>query len=175
MSLIWTYFTLRQDDPKHAVCNACKSKVSCGGSTPKTFGTTNLIRHLEKKHPGVFSKYKGDTAAKRRDAAELQQPQQPSTVAPMFDINTEKSNATTRKIMEFMALDDQQFCVVQDKGFVNLMKHLSPRYKLPTGGTFLTQHCHSCLRAFQAIYTNCWTPLHPRSVSQRTFGLLTWA
>ena len=101
MSLIWTYFTLPQDGPKHAVCNACKSKVSHGGSTPKTFGTTNLIGHLEKKHPGLFSKYKEDTAAKRRDAAESQQPQQPSTVAPMFDINTEKSNASTRKIMEF--------------------------------------------------------------------------
>ena len=34
------------------------------------------------------------------------------------------------------------------------------------GGTFLTQRCQSCLRAFQAIYTNCWTPLNPRSVSQ---------
>ena len=50
-------------------------------STPKTFGTTNLIRHLEKKHPGLFSKYKEYTAAKRRDAAESQRPQQPSAVA----------------------------------------------------------------------------------------------
>lgn len=31
-----------------------------------------------------------------------------------------------------MALGDQPFSVVQDKGFVNLMKHLSPRYKLPS-------------------------------------------
>ena len=111
MSLIWTYFTVCQYDPKHAVCNACKSKVSRGGSTPKTFGTTNLIRHLEKKHPGVFNKYKEDAAAKKRDAAESRQPQQPSVVAPVFDINTEKCKATTRKIMEFMALDDQPFSV----------------------------------------------------------------
>lgn len=102
-------------------------KVSHGGSTPKTFGTANLIRRLEKKHLCLFSKYKEDTAAKRRDAAEPQQPQ----VGPIFDINTENSKATDRKIM-FMALDDQLFSVVQDKGFVNLIKHRSPRYKLPS-------------------------------------------
>ncbi|XP_060768344.1 zinc finger BED domain-containing protein 4-like [Neoarius graeffei] len=133
MSLIWTYFTVCQDEPKQAMCNACKSKVSRGGSTPKTYGTTNLRHHLEKKHPCLFSKYKEDTAASaktKRDVPESQQ--QHPTVAPMFDTSVEKSNATTRKIMEYMALDDQPFSVVQDKGFVNLIKHLSPRYKLPS-------------------------------------------
>ena len=170
MSQIWTYFTVCQDDPKHAACNACKAKISRGGSTPKTFGTTNLIRHLEKKHPGVFSTYK-DTAAKRRDAAESQRPQQPSTMAAMFDVNTEKSNAITKKIMEFMALDDQPFSVVQDKGFVNLMKHLSPRYKLPSRRYFsdtalpelferVSSHIHKLLDGTKSpvsFTTDIWT------------------
>lgn len=84
-----------------------ESEKSTVEATPKTFGTTNLISHVEKKHPGFFSKYRDDNAAKRRDATESQQPQQASAVTPKFDINTEKSEATTWKIMEFMALDDQ--------------------------------------------------------------------
>ena len=39
-----------------AVCLTCKEKVSRGGSTPKTFNTSNLRKHLE-GHGDKFKEY----------------------------------------------------------------------------------------------------------------------
>uniref|UniRef100_A0A096M6D6 Uncharacterized protein n=1 Tax=Poecilia formosa TaxID=48698 RepID=A0A096M6D6_POEFO len=38
--------------------------------------------------------------------------------------------ATTKKVLEFMALNEQPFSVVEDGGFRNLMNHLSPQYNV---------------------------------------------
>lgn len=45
---------------------------------------------------------------------------------------SEKSKATTRKLMEFMALDDQPLSVIEDQGFRNLMQHMTARYDVPS-------------------------------------------
>ena len=68
MSQIWNFFTVVQEDPKYATCNECKAKISRGGSTPRSYGTSNLIGHL-KKHPGVSTKYEEATAAVAAAAA----------------------------------------------------------------------------------------------------------
>lgn len=39
-----------------------------------------------------------------------------------------KENGITKKIMEFSALDDQLFTVVEDIGFWRLVEHTEPRY-----------------------------------------------
>ena len=35
-------------------------------------------------------------------------------------------------MMEFIALDDQPFSVVDDVGFRRLIKHIEPRYAMPS-------------------------------------------
>ena len=92
-------------------------------------GTTNLRRHLEKKHLGLFNKYnEEDTAAEMwMDAAESQQQKQPSTVAPIFIDSSEKFKTTSKRVMELMALDDMLFNTVQGLGFKRLIKWFSPQ------------------------------------------------
>uniref|UniRef100_A0A096M0C2 Uncharacterized protein n=1 Tax=Poecilia formosa TaxID=48698 RepID=A0A096M0C2_POEFO len=45
-------------------------------------------------------------------------------------MRSEKNIATTKKVLEFMALNEQPFSVVEDGGFRNLMNHLSPQYNV---------------------------------------------
>ena len=40
--------------------------------------------------------------------------------------------ALNKKIIEFIALDNQPFSVVEDVGFSRLLMHLEPRYVMPS-------------------------------------------
>jgi len=46
-SPIWNYFSLHDNDHSKAVCKICKDTIPRGGSSPKSFNTTNLRKHLE--------------------------------------------------------------------------------------------------------------------------------
>ena len=61
--LIWNYFTV-EEETKVAVCKVCSESVLRGGSTTKTFNTTNLVYHMKTKHHEQFIAHK-----KRHDAA----------------------------------------------------------------------------------------------------------
>lgn len=105
---------------------------SRGGSTPKTYDTINLIRHLKEHHPGESDKYEAaDAAAAAKEKAQTVEPSRPQAnqeprLPSLFD-NMEKTKEITKKIMEFIALDDQPFSIIEDTGFINLMKHASPQ------------------------------------------------
>ena len=45
----WDFFTVREDSDKFASCNTCNDSISHGGSSVKSYNTTNLIDHLFKK------------------------------------------------------------------------------------------------------------------------------
>ena len=51
------FFTDRNDSGKFASCSTFKDSISCGGSSSKSFNTTNLINHLKKKHEEEHSQY----------------------------------------------------------------------------------------------------------------------
>ena len=50
-SPVWDHFTISISDDTRVVCNHCNSSVSRGGKDTKTFGTSNLIKHLRLSHP----------------------------------------------------------------------------------------------------------------------------
>jgi len=54
-SLIWNHFTVSVSDETKAVCNYRKMTISRGGKNPKTFGTTNLLKHLQLNHTSEYS------------------------------------------------------------------------------------------------------------------------
>ncbi len=49
-----------------------------------------------------------------------------------FSRDNEKAKAINDKVMEFIAVDDQPFSVVENPGFRKLIAHLEPRYTLPS-------------------------------------------
>ena len=97
-----------------------------------------MIHHLKSKHPGRHADYERDTAAaatKRKVC--LPSSHTPSVAdvfqkAKKFASDGAKAKGITTKIMEFIALDDQPFSVVEDVGFRRLMEHVEPRYTVPS-------------------------------------------
>nr|XP_012218835.1 PREDICTED: zinc finger BED domain-containing protein 4-like [Linepithema humile] len=50
----------------------------------------------------------------------------------LWDINDAKSKEISTKICEMIALDAEPFNIVERNGFIRLMNHLCPRYKIPS-------------------------------------------
>ena len=127
-----------ENEANKAVCRQCSAELSRGEKSAKTFSTTCLIHHLKSKHPGQYAEYERDTAAaatKRKVC--LPSSHTPSVAdvfqkAKKFASDGAKAKGITTKIMEFIALDDQPFSVVEDVGFRRLMEHVEPRYTVPS-------------------------------------------
>ncbi len=47
-SPIWQYFLCTTEDSRVVNCKVCGDQVSRGGSSTKTFNTTNMVYHLKK-------------------------------------------------------------------------------------------------------------------------------
>ncbi|XP_077315557.1 max-like protein X isoform X1 [Lithobates pipiens] len=133
MSAVWKYFKVSDKDPKFAICSLCSAEISRGGTVPRHFSTTGLIHHLKTRHPVQHSDYKKTVPLPKSDSGST-----PSVatvfekVKKKFASDSPKARAITDKIMEFIALDDQPFSVVEDIGFRRLMQHIEPRYSLPS-------------------------------------------
>ena len=140
MSVAWEYFTVSEKDPRFAVCKTCSSEISRGGTTRKDFNTTNLIGHLKNRHAAVYSDYLQADKKRRDDAAKKATTTCKTQTlintafekGKKFPIDSTKAKQITSKVMEFIALDDQPFSVVEDAGFRSLMDFMEPRYTLPS-------------------------------------------
>lgn len=133
MSAVWKYFKVSDEDNKLAICNVCSAKVSRGGTVPKNFSTTGLIHHLKTRHPIEHEEYRKTTLVKSTPTTS----QTPSVATlfektKKFEEDSVKARGITEKVMEFIALDDQPFSVVEDIGFRRLIQHIEPRYTLPS-------------------------------------------
>ena len=138
-AVIWSYFVVSERNERFAVCQLCNENVSRGGKTMKTFGTSNLIDHLRKKHPTDFRDYE---EKKKVQELTVKQPKEygkkqltltetEARVQP-WDINDARALRVHKKIAEMMALDFQPLSIVSDVGFIRLLNTLEPRYKLPS-------------------------------------------
>uniref|UniRef100_A0A8C5LQ09 BED-type domain-containing protein n=1 Tax=Leptobrachium leishanense TaxID=445787 RepID=A0A8C5LQ09_9ANUR len=149
MSAVWKYFTVSEKDNKFAVCTACSAEVSRGGTTPRNFSTTGLIHHLKAKHPVQHAEYAKEAAKLKKTTPAASTSSSTPSVATLFQKITKftsdspKAHEITEKVMEFIALDDQPFSVVEDIGFRRLMQHIEPRYTLPSRRYF----AETCLPA----------------------------
>ena len=126
---------------------ACSNDVSRGGSSAKTYNTTNLINHLKKDHLVDFKDYekKKVQELKEKDAAEKNASMGGPKQVVMKQISLEETEARAKpweindpravwvyqKIAEMMALDFLPYSIVTNEGFSQLLKTLEPRYTLP--------------------------------------------
>lgn len=113
---------------------SCNADISRGGASAKHFSSSGFVYHLKSKHPKRHADYEKHTAQKRK--VSLSTPT--TTVADVFEkarkfsSDGAKAKGITQKIMEFIALNDQLFSVVQDVGFRRLIKHIEPHYAMPS-------------------------------------------
>ena len=69
LNAVWEYFTVSEDDPRRAICNACQTSISRGGTERKSFNTSNLIGHLKSRHAAVYSDYLQADRKRKNEAA----------------------------------------------------------------------------------------------------------
>ena len=158
-SPVWQYYKVSEKDNTFAVCNVCSKVVPRGGTHPRSFNTTNLIRHLKACHIKEFEEFTKLASAKadkdNERATSSQTPLTQLTVTETLNRHQPYSNDNKRrkelnaKVMEFICLDQQPLSVVEDAGFKRLVSCLDPRYTLP-GRKYLTDVC--LLELYQNVY-----------------------
>ena len=132
---------LQGENDRLATCTICKAKVSRGGQSVKSFTTSNLVGHL-RKHSAEYKIYEDDRAA-----ATVHQPvkqftsgtsskqltfEESQSRSKVWDINDPRALCVTTKIGEMIAVDCHPYSIVDDPGFVSLMKCVEPRYTIPS-------------------------------------------
>jgi len=150
-SLIWKFFRINSDDERYVNCKICSSKLSRGGSDPRSYGTSALTCHLRTKHTAQYVEYQKETALAEVEAAHKRSSVRDSSSEPLskqptfsafvdgkkpFHANNPKQVKITRLIGEMMAIDVQPFSMVTDTGFTQLMHFLEPRYRMPDRTSF---------------------------------------
>ena len=130
-SPVWSFFTVAEDDNSIAVCKKFSGRVPRGGKKSSGFNTTNLISHMKTRHHGeaVWKEYEAATVAasgakgKTSIRCAVVPIQRAFENCRNFPRDSEKAEAINDKVMEFIALDDQPFSVVENPGFRKLIAH----------------------------------------------------
>ena len=152
-SLAWIFFKVDSGDSTKAKCNVCDQRIS-RGNKQGYFTTSNMLKHLEAKHSEVFEYEK----IKRKDEDEKQKRKQatlfPATSSKVqriekettkqltlqasldrskaWNINDSKAEKLHKHIAEMIAADLQPFSIVEDIGFIRLLKAICPSYEMPS-------------------------------------------
>lgn len=113
----------------------CGQAVSRGGTTAKTYNTTNLVNHLKKNHAEEYVQY--TKSSTENESKATRKPRQLSMEeitekSRCWDINDPRSQNIHRKIGEMIAVDYQPFTIVEDTGFCSLLRLLEPKYNIPS-------------------------------------------
>ena len=138
--MIWDYFKVVDGNQQFTRCLTCSDRISRGGKTAKNFNTTNMIDHLQKKHPVEYKDYEEKKKPRElKEQKDRRQPTMEETQArvKIWDINEPKAERIHRKIAEMMALDYQPLSVVNDVGFTRLLQTIEPKYKMPSRKYFI--------------------------------------
>lgn len=143
-SVVWNYFTRKEKEAKCSVCDKML-KVSAGS-------TSSLIRHLGAKHPTKYKDFLNNQKivenlkqkAKKEKfpfKSTLSKPKQPK-VDEFFKANDKwsathpKAKEITKAIGTWMAKSLHPYSLVEEQGFVNLIKITEPKYSMPNRTTF---------------------------------------
>ena len=137
MSAIWEYFTVAEDT-KFAVCGECQTR---GGTTTKSFTTTNLVHHLSVKHPEIHANYLERKVnqeprqlkdTRKRSVHRQLSLTETQELTKVWDINDHWAQRVHRKIGVMVAIDSQPLSVVEDVGFRQVLRILEPCYQCPS-------------------------------------------
>jgi len=130
-SKFWLYFDVDLNKPEIAICKVCNDPV------PRQNNTTNLRKHLESKHVEEFKTVqKLINSEPKQSTLEIQD----SKLVTSQAFNITKSN-TDRFVLEMIIEDLQPFKVVEDRGFIRLVRYFlkNPEYQLSCRKTYVKQ------------------------------------
>ena len=178
-SPVWQYFGFYKSPSgviqrEKAVCQLCRSQLSYSGNT------TNLRTHIERHHP-IEHKLINPEPRKEQYSKQQTLEEVVERLNPLSS-DSERHVKLVSAIGNFIAQDMQPLSVVENKGFLDLMKVAEPRFKVPSRGYFtktvipslfsrVKQSVKEMLQTsrFLCITTDLWTAAH----SNRAYLCLT--
>ena len=129
-AIVWKYFGFpRQprddiDKGKKAWCKICKKAVAHAG------GTRNLKNHLMIWHRAEYDELFSNSGQQNQSQPTLRNFTKPTTTKSLPSTSA-RAKELTLALTEFIAKDLRPISVVDDTGFLNLMKVAEPRYVIP--------------------------------------------
>ena len=145
MSIAWKIFKISDEDQTKAKCQLCHILIARGHKVGY-FTTTNMLKHLSTKHSKELQE------EKKKQLKEQEQKLSKNTLSvastsklnvtkqltltetlnrnKIWDINNNKAQKIHKYTAEMIAIDLQPFSVIEDTGFIRLINHLCPNYKL---------------------------------------------
>ena len=132
-SIVWEYFQLTEVAEKDGKMMKKAVCTLCDGQLVYTGGTTNLLNHLETKHPVTYKAATGEASGTKSKQKTLSFPSK--LCLP------DRANGITNRIAEFVARDLRPFATVDGVDFKQLMNFVEPGYKVPSR-THITTTCH---------------------------------
>ncbi|XP_069673633.1 uncharacterized protein [Periplaneta americana] len=116
ISVAWKFFDVVEDDNKLARCKLCERIYSTGG------GTSNLLDHLKRSHNREL-----EESADNYVRQQLENTAHPSNRAEKVKLD--------KLLIQFMSKVMQPLNMVEDAGFIDLVKDLNRRHSLPCRNT----------------------------------------
>ena len=101
----------------------------------KTFNMTNMVRHLKSKHINEFKKYQREQAgriAEQKNNKKQLTLEGTEDCMKLWNFSDPRAQIITHHISEIVALDCQPLSMVEDTGFLRLMKEVEPQYAVPS-------------------------------------------
>ncbi|XP_064094813.1 E3 SUMO-protein ligase ZBED1-like [Macrobrachium nipponense] len=130
-SVIWNYLEKDIKAPMKAKCMKCMEKLQCSKNT------SNLFKHLCKKHPLEY-----DNAMEEKEAhvpvnptAAVKQPSIQETIQKtlQYPHDSEKAKLLDKHLINMITIDMQPASIVEDDGFRKFVKALDGCYNLHSG------------------------------------------
>ncbi|KAJ8349109.1 hypothetical protein SKAU_G00276980 [Synaphobranchus kaupii] len=170
-SIVWDFFTVSDEDISRAICIKCSGNISRGGKKTSSFNTTNLISHLKNQHryDGVLKAYEDACAAKEAANPNPAAKKAPGLVpiaaafekCKKFARDNPRAKAICDFIMEMMALDDQPFTIVEDKGFYEALRHC---FRITYWEVFRTSNINDYTEHVTGYISKCIDDVVPRVI-----------
>ena len=141
-SKVWKYFGFEQNtnelgvksvDKSKAVCRLCRKKFTY------TRGTTNLNNHIRSQHSTEYASEHRDT---KSSEPAIKQPKQ-SSIEESFGhktpLSAAKKEEIDRAVENLIIKGLRPLSLVEDEGFIDLLKVCEPRYKPPSRATLVNR------------------------------------
>ena len=125
-SKVWEYFCFPkgQKEDKKAFCKICRAGVVHVG------GTTNLKTHLHTWHCPIHDELYKDSIEVETTSSSTLDNFVSKRVTPLSQ-SSEKAKKLTRAVCEMIARDVRPISIINDVGFLNLLKEAEPHYVVP--------------------------------------------
>ena len=166
-----------------ANCLLCNRGIK-RGTTAKSFSTSPLHKHMLTHHTEEYQTAKKirleEDENKNVSYSNAKIPPKERKLAAMerqmsleesisqkryWEINDPRAKPITQKIMNMIAVDNQPFSISEDKGFIDLIAYLQPRYLIPSRRYFSDVMLPQTYDAMKAVITAEISPSNATYVS----------